>query len=353
MRDPQTVLAASSEHRVERGVRPTEQRHPFLVVLEGGISGELLRLDPRGSRLGRAADNSIVLYEPGISRHHALIRLEDDGTALLTDQGSSNGTQINSEPLPRGGSATIEPGDTIRFGPNFVARFALLDPDEERYQQAIYDRSVRDPLTRLHNRMYFLSNAGYKLSRDPGAACGLALVMIDVDRFKAVNDTYGHSAGDRVLRELAAVLHQSTRPNDVLARYGGEEFLVAINVPTIDLATMVAERIRANVAARVVEVSEGDPSKTSIATRPLPGPVAEILRSGGTPPPPSPSDLLVDPTTTIRVTISIGVAFAPAGYRGTLPQVISVADRCLYQAKSRGRNQVVSCEITIPAGPKG
>src|SRR5439155_15333968 len=123
---------------------------------------------------------------------------------------------------------------------------------------------------------------------------GLAVLMLDIDRFKAVNDTFGHAVGDLVLREVAHTLRDSTRPEDLVARYGGEEFVMALPVAAPDLATERAERIRHNLAARRISV-------------------------GGR---------------TLRVTVSVGLAFAPSDRPCSATSLISMADRCLYRAKN-------------------
>jgi diguanylate cyclase (GGDEF)-like protein len=124
--------------------------------------------------------------------------------------------------------------------------------------------------------------------------------MLDVDHFKRINDRYGHLAGDAVLREIAAGIRESTRPEDLVARYGGEEFVVALPVSVPDLATERAERIRANQAAR------------------------RILAGGEE----------------IRVSVSIGLAFGPPGRVRDELTLIEMADQALYQAKAAGRNRI-------------
>jgi diguanylate cyclase (GGDEF)-like protein len=125
--------------------------------------------------------------------------------------------------------------------------------------------------------------------------------MIDIDNFKRINDTYGHETGDQVLREVAGVLRQSLRGDDLIARFGGEEFVAALPVSSPDGASDRAERIRSSVAER----------RFLIAGRP------------------------------IRVTVSIGMAYIPAGRHRSVPALIATADQGLYQAKNSGRDRVV------------
>src|SRR5262249_48923502 len=143
----------------------------------------------------------------------------------------------------------------------------------ERFQRDLFERSVRDTLTGLYNRAYFLGQVGVLADRHAAREIGLAILMLDIDHFKCVNDGYGHVAGDDVLREAAAVIRESTRAEDLVARYGGEEFVIALPVSIQELAIQRAEIIRRELATR--RISAGDDE--------------------------------------IQVTASVGLAFAPPG----------------------------------------
>src|SRR5207237_4065072 len=128
---------------------------------------------------------------------------------------------------------------------------------------------------------------------DRGALRGLgtAVLMLDIDHFKRINDTHGHDVGDAVLREVAGVLRQATRSDDLVARYGGEEFVVALPVAAPDQATDRAERVRSTLASR------------------------RILAAG----------------TPLRVTASVGLAFTPPGRPRSVAALLSTADQGLHQ----------------------
>jgi len=179
-----------------------------------------------------------------------------------------------------------------------------------RYQERLrsdLDRSlemaVTDPLTGLRNRRYVRRHLDGVLR-----GAGAAVLLMDVDRFKAINDTHGHAIGDAVLQEVAARMRGQVRAADVVARYGGEEFLVVMAGTTAADVLAVAERLRAAVAAEPVAV-----------------------------------DGLVLP-----VTISIGVAVATQGMGAE--QVLGAADAALYRAKRDGRDRVVLAEPPDPPG---
>jgi two-component system, cell cycle response regulator len=161
--------------------------------------------------------------------------------------------------------------------------------------------AVTDPLTGLFNRRYALHHLDRIANRAQGAGGRFAVMVVDIDRFKSINDTHGHLAGDQVLVQVATRLRDGVRPSDLLARIGGEEFLIALPEATPESARLVAERLR-----------------TAISSRPfsLPG-----------------------TTDTVQATISVGLALGGGADRATL-QVLDRADHALLAAKSDGRNQV-------------
>lgn len=168
----------------------------------------------------------------------------------------------------------------------------------ERESQAELERlSVTDALTGLYNRRHLMGTLTSEVQRSRRLRRPFSVLLADVDRFKAYNDTHGHQAGDAALSKIADVLRQTTRGVDCVARYGGEEFLVMLLETTVATAQTVAERIRARVAAEEF--------------------------AGG------------------RVTVSIGVAECP-GHGDTPETLIASADAALYQAKDEGRDRVVT-----------
>jgi two-component system cell cycle response regulator len=170
-----------------------------------------------------------------------------------------------------------------------------------RYQlrlRAEFDRSlelaVTDGLTGLRNRRYVFRHLESLLRA--GTSCGV--LMIDVDRFKPLNDYYGHAAGDAALREVAARLREHVRASDVVARYGGEEFLVVMSGAGAEEAAVIAERLRAAIGERPIDLGQAK----------------------------------------LPVTVSIGSALS--GNNAEAPSLIAAADTAMYRAKSLGRNRV-------------
>jgi diguanylate cyclase (GGDEF)-like protein len=273
----------------------------YLIVVNGGIPGAMYRVSGGGTQLGRGAENTYSLQESCISRNHAYVRADSKSDAWLTDLGSTNGTFVNGQRLSANIPISLKDGDRIQLGSVLVLKFARLSASEERFQREMFERTVRDALTGLYNRAYFLNQVGPLTEGMSMRGLGMAILMLDIDHFKRINDTYGHDVGDHVLREVASVLRESTRSDDLVARYGGEEFVLALPVRDPDLATERAERIRTNLSTR-------------------------LISAGG--------DALC-------VTASVGLAYAPPEQPRPAAELITAADRCLYRAKRSGRDRLV------------
>ena len=156
-----------------------------------------------------------------------------------------------------------------------------------------------DTLTEIYNRSHFFLRAQAEFNRARRLGEPMAAMMIDIDHFKRVNDTYGHLVGDQVLRVIAGLCNKRMRKYDLLGRYGGEEFVVILPHTTIAQALTTAERIRENISQTEIKTTES----------------------------------------TINVRVSIGVA-ALTKKMETLESLLDQADRALYQAKDTGRNRV-------------
>ncbi|HJZ85648.1 MAG TPA: diguanylate cyclase [Polyangia bacterium] len=171
-----------------------------------------------------------------------------------------------------------------------------------RDQVRLFESIITDDKTGVRNYHYFRFRLGEEFERAKRYGKDLALVMIDVDDFRAVDDTLGRPAAERVLRELAQLLAHGQRAVDVVARYGGEEFALVLPETGLAGARVIAERLRAQVAART-------------------------FQPGGKP---------------LRLSISAGVAAFPHGEVATKEQLIQRADQALYRAKAHGKNRVES-----------
>ncbi len=167
------------------------------------------------------------------------------------------------------------------------------------HEQRLLIESITDPLTGLLNRRHFMELSNREATRSRRHDLVFAVLMLDIDHFKKVNDTYGHPVGDLVIKALADICSNALRPHDILARFGGEEFVLTLPQTDIGGAHVVAERIRTMVEQN------------------------EVLTEAGP----------------VRFTVSIGISTYLRG-KG-FEQVIERADQALYRAKQSGRNRVI------------
>jgi diguanylate cyclase (GGDEF)-like protein len=221
------------------------QDRATLTILTGLNAGQMLALDSAEHVIGRGTDAELWLEDPAISRAHARITRGPDGHFVIEDLGSTNGTFVSGRRVE--GHAELQNGDRIQIGPNQMLRFAITDDAEEELQRRLYESSTRDGLTRAFNRKYLSERLPAEIAHARRHKTQLALLMLDLDRFKEVNDAHGHLTGDMLLRVVAAHLLRLIRIEDVLARYGGEEFVILIRSTPHKDAGILAERVRTTV----------------------------------------------------------------------------------------------------------
>jgi diguanylate cyclase (GGDEF)-like protein len=263
----------------------------------GAEAGRRYPLSERPLLIGRAEDRDIVIDDPNVSRRHARIAPAEGGHAV-EDLGSTNGTFVNDEPV--GGIRTLGDGDYLRVGGRLY-RYLAGGNVEAEYHEEIYRLTIVDGLTGLPNRRALDEFLAREVARSARHRRPLSVVLLDVDRFKAVNDTRGHLCGDAALRAVAEALRGVAREEDICARYGGEEFALVLAEADHDAALAAAERARAAVERQAVRFDGEE----------------------------------------VWVTVSAGVA-TTYGEADTSPaQLLFVADGRLYEAKRAGRNRVV------------
>jgi diguanylate cyclase (GGDEF)-like protein len=157
-----------------------------------------------------------------------------------------------------------------------------------------------DTLTNLHNRRYFEEKLGVETQRSFFSGTTLSLMMVDIDHFKKVNDTFGHPAGDKILCHIASLLKNSVRKDDTVARYGGEEFVLILPGASLEVTSRIAERIRELVEKTRFEAGQSH----------------------------------------FNLTVSIGICSFPTHRARSKEELVKMADLALYNAKRGGRNQV-------------
>jgi two-component system, cell cycle response regulator len=247
--------------------------------------------------IGRASDCNIRINDHSVSRRHARIQPGADGYYAV-DLQSTNGTYINDIPASM---YKLKDGDYLRVG-NCIYRFLMGGNVEAEYHEEIYRLTIIDGLTEVHNKRYLMEFLDRELARSSRHDRPLSLIMIDIDRFKAINDQHGHLGGDFTLRELAIRIKASVRKEELFARYGGEEFTAVLPETPLEGALIVADRM--------LKVVNQTPF------------------------------LFEDKT--FGVTISAGIV-TTQGEPGITPiDLLRRADEKLYQAKEQGRNRICS-----------
>src|SRR5262249_12346294 len=194
--------------------------------------------------IGRGEDCDIRIQDHSVSRKHARIEPAQDGV-FVSDLVSTNGTFINDRPIA--GTVLIHDGDYLRIG-NCIYRFLVGGNVEAEYHEEIYRLTIIDALTQIHNQRAFVEFLDRELVRSSRHSRPLAMLMLDIDMFKTVNDDLGHLAGDFALRELASLVNAAVRREDLFARYGGEEFALVLVESAKKEAMDVAERLRTVIA---------------------------------------------------------------------------------------------------------
>jgi two-component system cell cycle response regulator len=195
----------------------------------------------------------------------------------------------------------IDEDEIIARARTLMRRKRYMDALRSRLDQSL-ELAITDQLTNLYNRRFMNAQLGPLVQRAQCGGDAVSVMVIDIDHFKQCNDTYGHDAGDAVLREFAVRLATNTRPSDFACRMGGEEFVVIMPRTGGDIACLAAERLRRHICT----------SPFSVPGLPMP----------------------------LDITVSIGVSCAERG-DDTPDTLIKRADEALYEAKRAGRNRVI------------
>jgi diguanylate cyclase (GGDEF)-like protein len=211
--------------------------------------------------------------------------------------------------LPTSGMSPA-PGPALLafYAVTIASSFAFLLMHKERADRETYELATTDSLTGVYNRRTFQELAEPQLSRSRRAQLPVSLLMLDLDHFKRINDSYGHLAGDDVLTAFSALVRNLLRKEDLLARYGGEEFVVLLPGSAQAAAVALGERIREEVASKQLDANGH----------------------------------------LVRATVSIGVSSEAGDTLPSLEAMLGRADEALYMAKNQGRNKVVA--LPMPVG---
>lgn len=289
------------------GPTPRADRVPVLLRMVEGTVVERFVMEVPALTIGRDPVLPVVLDDGLVSRRHAQVAWENQvqggnehPRCKLLDLNSRNGTFLNREPVPAGGLLELSEGDRIQIGSTSLL-FYLKDRGELEFDKRLANLATQDSLTGMANRSAFLDEAVRAIQRAQRYGRPLCLSLLDIDHFKLVNDTYGHDAGDTVLRRIGWLMTNTLRDVDVVGRLGGEEFAILMPESALTEAHVGAERVR-----RAVES-------------------AEFPHDGRT----------------LKITASQGLAKVCAECPDW-ESLYKLADARLYEAKHAGRNRVVT-----------
>lgn len=269
-----------------------------LLVISGHCRGEIHTLETKLT-LGRGAECDIVIPDDGISREHCRFVRVPAGVAV-EDLGSTNGTWVGRQRIRK--RTHLPNGARVRLGAGTILRFALQTEVDRAYYEDLRAAAVRDPLTGLYNKRHLHERLPVELAYSARHGEPLALVIVDLDRFKQINDGYGHAAGDVILAGVGQILASCTRTEDVVSRFGGDEFVILARNTTVEGARELAERVRRAVKR------------------------AEFAHEGRR----------------IPVTLSVGVAATAGEPTDSAEALFGAADAALYEVKARGRDGVAA-----------
>ena len=257
--------------------------------------GQVVSLTEKSILIGRDPAAQLSIDDDSVSRRHARID-EHDFEHLVTDLGSTNGTYVNDVRVT---TQRLEAGDRIRFGQQ-IFNYLSASSIEAQYHESVYRMMITDGLTQTRNRRFLMESLERELIRADRRKAPLCVLMMDLDRFKSINDHWGHLAGDAVLVAFVQRTTGLLQGDEILSRYGGEEFALLLPDTPAAEACRLAESIR-----------------TTIECAPVPFESHQI-----------------------PVTVSIGVAeFCENNVRDA-DDLLALADQMLYVAKQSGRNQV-------------
>jgi two-component system, cell cycle response regulator len=271
-----------------------DTRDACLVVIYGDDLGRRVPLGNEPCIVGRSSKCDVQIDQESVSRNHCRVSYNGKQYAIR-DLGSTNGTYVNDELVDE---VNLRDGDQIKVG-RTIMKFITGGNIEASYHEEIYRLMTVDGLTEVHNKRFFHEMLEREASRSQRYERTFCIVLFDIDHFKKINDTFGHLAGDAVLRQLGVIVRGRVRRDDIVARVGGEEFAILLPEVGATGGVEAARKLRASIEDATFQF-EG---------------------------------------TVIPVTISLGVAEWKPGVADA-QELMKIADEKLYEAKRTGRNRV-------------
>ena len=275
------------------------ERQPYLVAFTGRQGLQRFRIKEGKTTVGRSSKADIVIKDNRISSIHCIIE-NIRGRIFVEDQGSTNGTYKNGRRVKK---EAVSTNSNLQIG-RTVMKIEYKNDSEVEFENELIRKATTDPSTGILNRSYFMTRAQEEIALAARTDSPIGLIMLDIDSFKKVNDTYGHQAGDYVINQLSMLINLQRRTEDLFGRYGGEEFVILIRGNfDQDRAKLFCERVRKTIESYEFNY---DGKKISI-------------------------------------TISLGLCLEYGSQITSLKDLIRKADEALYRAKRNGRNRVQCC----------
>lgn len=296
--DKTTVIVSMNELD---GPDTEDQKVPVLRVAKGTETGRHYILASEQSfDIGRSNECDITTPDTSCSRKHAEVFLASNGNVYLKDLKSTNGTAVNGTRINE--PKELQADDLIQVGDNTEFVFEYMRLSEANAQVEIYEKATRDSLTGIYNRQFFEDTIARIITQRNEDHSGMGLIIFDIDHFKKVNDTYGHPAGDAVIKEVGRRIPKVVRGDDIFSRIGGEEFALILRTSDPDLVEKMTERVRKSVESQFFEIDER----------------------------------------ALEITVSVGSCFVIGETGVSFQTLYDAADKALYEAKENGRNRSVN-----------
>ena len=286
-----TILAETTQQQ-----KKTIQLTPYLCIQSPNKLARRYRLSSGYIVLGRGQSCDIVLDDERVSREHCRVWLDADKRINILDLNSTNGTKIDGKLIHQD---TLSPHNRLKLGHHLI-KVEYKDAEEIRQDDLLQTAATSDPLTGISNRKWFEERASHLIQTIRNKDQHLAVVMVDIDHFKRVNDTYGHQTGDRIIQGVAEILNTGKRQQDLLARYGGEEFILCLPDSNPQNTHDFCERVRQEIAKKIFCFEANQ----------------------------------------LSVTSSLGGYSAIVEQKTNLATMTAFADKALYHSKNTGRNRV-------------
>jgi diguanylate cyclase (GGDEF)-like protein len=217
-----------------------------LVIALGKPLGKRFTLNSEKMVIGRGSGAEIPILDRSLSREHAQVLKSVSGRFYIKDLGSTNGTYLNERKLTPHRAAVVKDGDFLKVG-NVIFKFVAKGKIDNVFHKDILNLATRDDLTGTLNRLSLTSALEEGFYKARMGKKNLSTIICDLDNFKSINDKFGHSAGDLVLKETAKAIQGVIRSEDSIGRFGGDEFMVVLWDTSFPNACVVAERMRSKI----------------------------------------------------------------------------------------------------------